>query len=75
MQSLLVGIPDIWEYIKLLQKLSWLNLAEIKIAVLSNKCILFLPCKHVSCCEKCAENLNNCPLCRNSIQSKIKIYL
>ena len=41
----------------------------------NNKCMLFLPCKHVSCCEKCAENLDSCPLCRNPIQSKIKIYL
>ena len=40
----------------------------------NNKCMLFLPCKHVSCCEKCAENLNNCPLCRALIQSIEDVY-
>ena len=41
----------------------------------NTKCMLFLPCKHVSCCEQCAQNVNSCPLCRNPIQSKVKIYL
>ena len=40
-----------------------------------NKCMLFLPCKHVSCCKECAEKLDRCPLCRNLIESKTIIYL
>ena len=39
-----------------------------------DKTILFLPCKHIFCCETCSVKLNNCPICRTEITEKIKIY-
>ena len=43
------------------------------------KCILFLPCKHVCTCSECSD-LNvlysrKCPLCRTIIERKLKIFL
>ena len=38
-----------------------------------DKSILFLPCKHIFCCETCSEKLENCPICRTEISEKIKI--
>ena len=40
-----------------------------------DKCILLMPCKHVCCCEGCSNDVNKCPICRNKIESKIKIFL
>lgn len=40
----------------------------------NNKSYLFMPCKHVCCCEKCSKNLKQCPICRNTIESSFKIY-
>ena len=39
-----------------------------------DKSILFLPCKHIYCCEKCSEKLDNCPICRTEVSEKIKVY-
>ncbi|TRY63249.1 hypothetical protein TCAL_05773 [Tigriopus californicus] len=41
---------------------------------LENKCnIIFLPCGHVCCCGKCQSEVTACPLCRKTIQQKIKL--
>lgn len=39
--------------------------------------ILFLNCKHFVCCESCSLEIksDNCPVCRQSIVSKIKVFL
>lgn len=37
--------------------------------------ILFEPCRHVVCCEECAAMVSNCVVCRQLIQSRIKIFL
>jgi len=34
----------------------------------------FVPCGHCVCCEKCANTLSVCPLCRQKITQKIKSY-
>ena len=39
-----------------------------------DKSILFLPCKHIFCCEMCSKKLDNCPICRTEISEKIKVY-
>ena len=39
-----------------------------------DKSILFFPCKHIFCCEKCSKKLDNCPICRTEISEKIKVY-
>lgn len=36
--------------------------------------VLFLPCAHILCCENCARAMDSCPVCRTSIQSKIRSY-
>lgn len=41
----------------------------------TQKCTLFLPCKHLCACDKCSENLKQCPMCRSQIQSQIKVYI
>jgi len=38
----------------------------------------FTPCMHLCVCEKCNKDLehkgSNCPICRSSIQSFVKVY-
>eukprot|EP01067_Filipodium_phascolosomae_P009386 Filipodium_phascolosomae@DN8371_c0_g1_i1.p2 len=37
--------------------------------------VLFLPCKHASCCCRCASRVTNCPTCRQVIRNKERIFL
>ena len=37
--------------------------------------VLFLPCRHLICCEQCANNVHNCPLCRQRIVGTIKAFV
>lgn len=37
--------------------------------------MLFQPCNHISCCETCANDLNQCPICRTHIERKCHVYL
>ena len=37
--------------------------------------ILFLNCGHVCCCNKCAEPLQECPLCRSPILQRIRLAI
>lgn len=37
--------------------------------------ILFLPCRHVSCCRNCARSLDKCPIDRVTIQQKIDFIM
>ena len=43
------------------------------------KCILMLPCRHLSICERCQEPLrartNTCPMCRKPVKQMIKAYM
>lgn len=39
------------------------------------KSYLFLPCNHLVCCKICVNNVCKCPVCRKSIESKIKIFI
>jgi serine/threonine protein kinase len=34
----------------------------------------FVPCGHLCCCDDCAKDLRDCPLCRTSIESRLKIF-
>ena len=40
----------------------------------NNKSYLFMPCKHIPCCKNCAEKVEQCPICRSKIDSKIRIW-
>ena len=51
------------------------NPLECPICMDGQKNVLFLPCKHVSTCEKCSEKVSTCPVCRKMIERKMKIHL
>ncbi|NWW40770.1 LRSM1 ligase, partial [Panurus biarmicus] len=36
--------------------------------------MVFLPCAHVCCCQGCCERLHSCPLCRQDIAQRIRIF-
>uniref|UniRef100_A0A2S2P3Z9 Apoptosis inhibitor IAP n=1 Tax=Schizaphis graminum TaxID=13262 RepID=A0A2S2P3Z9_SCHGA len=36
---------------------------------------IFIPCRHVYTCIKCAEELDNCPICGENIFALIQLYL
>ena len=36
---------------------------------------LFLPCRHVVCCERCSHMLSKCAVCRTDIGAVLKVYL
>ncbi|KAJ2940948.1 hypothetical protein O0L34_g10210 [Tuta absoluta] len=36
---------------------------------------LFLPCRHVVCCDTCAPRCEKCPLCRGKIEDVMHIFL
>ena len=36
--------------------------------------VLFLPCRHAKCCEKCSASLKQCPLCRCNIEQRFNIF-
>ncbi|NXW83230.1 LRSM1 ligase, partial [Alopecoenas beccarii] len=36
--------------------------------------MIFLPCGHVCCCQTCCERLHTCPLCRQDVTQRIRIF-
>ncbi|XP_030817542.1 E3 ubiquitin-protein ligase LRSAM1 isoform X2 [Camarhynchus parvulus] len=36
--------------------------------------MIFLPCGHVCCCQGCCERLPSCPLCRQDIAQRVRIF-
>ena len=38
------------------------------------KCMVMLPCSHLCVCESCAGNVDTCPICRQVVTNKHKIY-
>ncbi|XP_056360765.1 E3 ubiquitin-protein ligase LRSAM1 isoform X2 [Oenanthe melanoleuca] len=36
--------------------------------------MIFLPCGHVCCCQRCCERLHSCPLCRQDIAQRVRIF-
>eukprot|EP01080_Neovahlkampfia_damariscottae_P004498 gene4498-7878_t len=45
-----------------------------KICLDKEKCMLTLPCRHISMCEDCFTLVSDCPICRTQIQSTIKVF-
>jgi len=43
------------------------------------KNVVFLPCKHLCTCSKCAltilKSSNACPICRTKIQSHLEVFI
>ena len=36
--------------------------------------VMFHPCRHVCCCNKCSDKVSNCPMCRARIRGKLPLY-
>ncbi|XP_065331544.1 uncharacterized protein LOC135933987 [Cloeon dipterum] len=36
--------------------------------------MVFVPCGHVACCHRCADQLSNCPVCRTKIDMKLNVH-
>uniref|UniRef100_A0A8C4F0V2 RING-type domain-containing protein n=1 Tax=Dicentrarchus labrax TaxID=13489 RepID=A0A8C4F0V2_DICLA len=48
--------------------------SECVVCMESGSQVIFLPCGHVCCCQVCSDALQNCPLCRNNISQRIRLY-
>ena len=46
-----------------------------KVCMDHNVGMLFLPCRHLICCEPCSDSIKLCPLCRQRIIGTIKAFL
>lgn len=51
--------------------------SECVVCMENDRCIVFKPCGHVCCCEKCSEHMLSssspkCPLCRQDLKSRSK---
>ena len=40
----------------------------------NQRTMLFMPCRHCSACQQCAANLTECPICRQQVETKIKLF-
>ena len=55
------------------------NLEDARMCVIckeKNKCVLFMPCRHLCACQDCGHLnvLAQCPLCRQNILDRINVY-
>lgn len=76
--------PDVKEFYN---NISLSKDKEVKVEENNNKnglCIIccdkeinsiIIPCGHCSCCINCSYNIDKCPICRNEITSRNKVYL
>lgn len=39
------------------------------------KSMVFVPCGHLACCEKCANVQQTCPICRSIVSTKVKLFV
>ena len=51
------------------------QLVKCKVCFVEEVQVLFLPCRHLVTCEKCAHRLHQCPMCRKNIQDTIMVFL
>ncbi|AAP29821.1 inhibitor of apoptosis 3 [Choristoneura fumiferana multiple nucleopolyhedrovirus] len=45
-----------------------------KICYYDEKIVCFVPCGHVVACGKCASSLTNCPICRVTVETAVRMY-
>ena len=48
--------------------------AQCAVCCKEDRCVLFMPCGHLSVCENCSKLCNNCVVCRDKVLRKIKTY-
>lgn len=53
------------------------NEEKLQCRICFDRCIeiVFMPCCHANCCERCSADCDNCPLCRAVVNDKLKIFL
>ena len=57
------------------EKKTMYSVSLCKVCYINDINIVFEPCCHAACCDKCVLNLNNrCPICREKIEKSKKIY-
>lgn len=44
------------------------------ICMTNKKIMAFVPCGHMCTCYNCSEKVKECPLCKENIETKMKIY-
>lgn len=37
--------------------------------------MVFIPCRHMACCEYCSDRIGKCCICNSSIEAAIKVYV
>ena len=69
-----IGIKSKQLTIKLLNYLKSLNIKLCEICFSNKGDYAIIPCGHQIYCNKCLEKLQNCPICRKTIISKLKLF-
>ncbi|XP_068020180.1 E3 ubiquitin-protein ligase LRSAM1 isoform X1 [Melanerpes formicivorus] len=54
--------------------LGWEQKAECVVCMEQETQMVFLPCGHVCCCQRCCQRLQTCPLCRQEVTQRIRIF-
>lgn len=36
--------------------------------------VVFMPCRHLTCCEDCAPRVTQCPICQKQIEDRLSVY-
>lgn len=51
------------------------HVASCTVCLFRPRDTLIFPCRHLALCSKCARQLANCPVCRDNILDRVKVYL
>jgi len=38
-------------------------------------CVVFMPCGHLVCCVSCADEVEQCPVCKEFIQERVRSFI
>jgi baculoviral IAP repeat-containing protein 7/8 len=69
-----------YKYLKLIPSITKMSSNNTINSIICQVChkegmtTVFLPCRHVYSCAKCAEQIDNCPICREDVFFFIKLY-
>ena len=47
---------------------------ECSICMDAPKDVVFIPCGHVSCCQECSADIHDCPICRQPVTKRQKLF-
>jgi len=45
------------------------------VCLVENKNMLLMPCKHLCMCSKCAVGLDECPICRTTVEERVSVFM